>query len=149
MRKRKYSDINKDLTIKAPFYLLCKICSKKVYGFELCTSPFTYCSSDCLEVLILSQKNDYLDTKDKNDKMEEDKPVGMQYLKWLCDQDWFKHREIVQQIINDTVGDNIKQEEILEEIKKPKIKQTEKKVKNKCKESTVKISTENNVLEFQ
>lgn len=59
--KRKYSDINKDLTIKSPPFLRCEICNKKVYSYQLCTQPYVYCSLECLEVLLLSQKNDYLD----------------------------------------------------------------------------------------
>ncbi len=51
-RKRKLSEISK------PEYLPCDICSIPVYNYEECTQPYTYCSSDCLEVLILSQKND-------------------------------------------------------------------------------------------
>ena len=54
MKKRKYTEIIK------PEYLLCDICHTPIYNYELCTHPYTYCSMDCLEVLILSQKNDYL-----------------------------------------------------------------------------------------
>ena len=66
MKKRKLSDINK------PTYLLCDICNTPVYNYEMCTKPHTYCSRDCYEVLVLSQKNDYIDVKDlKRVKSEE------------------------------------------------------------------------------
>jgi len=66
--KRKFSEISK------PEYLLCDICSTPVYNYEECTQPFTYCSRECYEVLVLSQKNDYLDVQDKikRVKSEED-----------------------------------------------------------------------------
>ena len=89
------------------------------------------------------------------DKNGEDKPAGLLYLKWLVEKaDWFKHKEIIQQILKDASVEDVDTEtkEIVEEIKKPKIKKeskpTEKEPK-KAKEGTVQISTENNVLEFQ
>ena len=57
--KRKYNEIN--LVIYSPAWLPCDICNKKVYNHKLCTKPYTYCSRECVEVLILSQKNDYID----------------------------------------------------------------------------------------
>ena len=57
--KRKYNEIN--LVIHTPAFLPCDICHNKVYHYKLCTKPYTYCSMDCLEVMILSQKNDYMD----------------------------------------------------------------------------------------
>ncbi len=60
--KRKFSEIDNELKIILPTFLLCDICSKKIYNYQLCTNPYTYCSVDCLEILVLSQKNDYLDT---------------------------------------------------------------------------------------
>ena len=55
--KRKYNDINTELTIKKVKYLKCDICSKRVYTYQLCTSPYTYCSIDCLSIIILSEQN--------------------------------------------------------------------------------------------
>ena len=83
--KRKFSDPNKDLSIKSPAYLPCEICSKKVFAFKLCTQPYTYCSQYCLEVLLLSQKNDYLDANDKNNsfaEMEVDKESVRSWDSW-------------------------------------------------------------------
>ena len=38
----------------------------------MCTKPHTYCSRDCYEVLILSQKNDFIDVRElKRVKSEE------------------------------------------------------------------------------
>ena len=45
--KRKYNDINTELTIKKPKYIKCDVCLKRVYTYQLCTSPYTYCSIDC------------------------------------------------------------------------------------------------------
>ena len=81
------------------------------------------------------------------DKDGKDKPVGLNYLKWIVTQDWFRNTDIIKQIIDDhDKGDNdveTETKEITQEINKPKIK------KSKAKESKVTISTENNVLEFQ
>ena len=33
------------------------------------------------------------------DKNGVDKCVGLHYLKWLCDQDWYRHKDIVEQVI--------------------------------------------------
>ena len=87
------------------------------------------------------------------DKNGDDKPVGLLYLKWLVSQDWFRNTDIIEQIIKDVEDVDTETKEITQEINKPKIKKseakpTEKKTK-KVKEGTVKISTENNVLEFQ
>ena len=66
MKKRKLSEIN------TPTYLLCDVCYTPVYNYEMCTKPHTYCSRDCYEVLVLSQKNDFIDVKDlKRVKSEE------------------------------------------------------------------------------
>ena len=66
--KRLHSEISskKDLRITPVEYLQCEICGKRCYNFKLCNQPYTYCSKDCLEILILSQKNDYLDVKNRD-----------------------------------------------------------------------------------
>ena len=64
--KRKYNDINTELTIKKVKYLKCDICSKRVYTYQLCTSPYTYCSIDCLSIIILSHQNAMLHEKEEN-----------------------------------------------------------------------------------
>ena len=33
------------------------------------------------------------------DKNGIDQPIGLKYLKWLCDQDWFKHKDTISAII--------------------------------------------------
>ena len=77
--KRKFSQINNCMTIKKVKYLLCEICSKKVYTssryrpqaepevytYQQCQGNYIYCSQDCLEILVLSNKNDYIDVKSK------------------------------------------------------------------------------------
>ena len=64
MGKRKFSDISKDtvLELKPIDWLLCEICSKRVYRYRECSKVGVYCSRDCYEILILSKKNDYLDS---------------------------------------------------------------------------------------
>ena len=94
------------------------------------------------------------------DKNGDDKPVGLLYLQGLSEQDWFKHKEILTQIIKDSEFEistedektDMSNKQIIEEVKKPKVKKseakpTEKKPK-KSKEPTVQINTENNVVEF-
>ncbi len=56
-KKRKFDEI------KVPDYLPCDICKNPVYNYRFMTAPFVYCSRDCLELLVLSFKNDYLDVK--------------------------------------------------------------------------------------
>ena len=64
--KRKYNEINNELTIKKPKYLKCDICGVKVYSYQLCTSPYTYCSIDCLSIIILSEQNRMLHENENN-----------------------------------------------------------------------------------
>ena len=53
------------------------------------------------------------------DKNGETKKDGLQYLRWLIGQEWFKHQNIVKQLIDD-IGEEIKEEKKVE--KKGKIK---------------------------
>ena len=72
--KRKFNDITKQmnckseykrtLTIKKTDTLPCEICNDPVKNYRECISPYVYCSYDCLSIIILSNKNDYLDTND-------------------------------------------------------------------------------------
>jgi len=41
-----------------------------------------------------------------NPKTGQDEPVGLKYLKWLCapEQSWFKHTNIIEQIIKQAEG---------------------------------------------
>ena len=59
------------MEISNPQFLLCDICSTPVYNYELCTQPHTYCSRECYEELVLSQKNDYLDVPHKMKKVDQ------------------------------------------------------------------------------
>ena len=34
------------------------------------------------------------------DKSGQEKKEGIRYLRWLCNQDWFKHKSIVEQVIS-------------------------------------------------
>ena len=69
--KRTYSEMNqtekittkKELKVSKPSYLNCEVCSQRVYNYEECNTPFTYCSYDCYSILFLSMKNDYIDAK--------------------------------------------------------------------------------------
>ena len=40
-------------------------------------------------------------TVDKNGK---DKPNGLIYLEWLCEQEWFKHKDIVLEVVRKAQG---------------------------------------------
>ena len=63
-KKRKYDCImNENLTISKVHFLPCDICHSRVYNYRFCTSPFVYCSYDCYALLVLSNKNGYLDMK--------------------------------------------------------------------------------------
>ena len=49
------------LIISPVLFLKCECCGKSVMEYKLCGGNMIYCSIDCQEVLILSQKNGYLD----------------------------------------------------------------------------------------
>ena len=68
--KRKFSQINNCITIKRVKYLLCEICSKKFYTYQQFLGYYIYCSQDCLEILVLSNKNDYIDVKSKENSFK-------------------------------------------------------------------------------
>ena len=70
-------------------------------------------------------------TVDKNGK---DKPTGLIYLEWLCEQEWFKHKDIVLEVVRKAQGKS--------EADEPK-----KKKDAKQKKGTVTIST-NETLEL-
>ena len=80
------------------------------------------------------------------DKDGNDKATGLMYLEWICKQDWFKHKEIIEKVISNAEQQgNVSEEEQEEE---PAQK---KKDKKSNKKSTVKISTDvdSKTLEFQ
>ena len=54
------------LTISPIPFLKCECCGKSVLDYQLCNGNMIYCSIDCQDVLILSQKNGYLDQKREN-----------------------------------------------------------------------------------
>ncbi len=68
--KRTYSNMDKPLKIKRPKFLKCDVCGKRVYNYELCTKPYTYCSIDCISLLILSNKNGFLHEESPNFEMK-------------------------------------------------------------------------------
>ena len=37
------------------------------------------------------------------DKNGDDQPKGLQYLQWLIQQDWFRHKDIIEHIIKNAV----------------------------------------------
>ena len=49
-------------------YLLCDVCQSKVYEYNKCISPYTYCSLDCFELLYLT----YFGNFGKKETFEED-----------------------------------------------------------------------------
>ena len=59
--KRLHSEMNTELKIHKPRYLPCDVCGEKVFQYEKCTSPYVYCSIDCVAILILSQQNGMID----------------------------------------------------------------------------------------
>ena len=68
------------------------------------------------------------------DKSSNDKPTGLIYLEWLCEQEWFKHKDIVLEVIRKAQGQS--------EADEPK-----KKKDAKQKKGTVSVST-NETLEL-
>lgn len=70
----------------------------------------------------------------KVDKDGNDVPIGLSYLEWLCNQDWFKHTEIIKTII-ETAKQCMSEPE---EEQKPE----PKKKKEPKKNGVVKISTD-------
>ena len=68
--KRKFSEINNELTIKKPKYLPCDICKRRIYNYEMCTSPFCYCSIDCLSIIILTEQNRMLHESENTFEMK-------------------------------------------------------------------------------
>ena len=95
--KRKYSDLEiNQLKINKPHFLLCEICNNKVFNYELCSSPYIYCSNDCLEVLILSHKNSYMDCDDskmKRIKSEDNISCGS----WDSND---KYADVIKDLVN-------------------------------------------------
>ena len=62
-KKRKFSELkNKpDLTLQSIESLPCQCCNTPVKEYKLCSGNMIYCSEDCMEVLILSKTDMYLD----------------------------------------------------------------------------------------
>ena len=68
--KRKFSEINNELAIKKPKYLPCDICKRRIHNYEMCTSPFCYCSIDCLSRIILTEQNRMLHESENTFEMK-------------------------------------------------------------------------------
>ena len=64
------------------------------------------------------------------DKNGDDQPKGLQYLQWLIQQDWFRHKDIIEHIIKNAVdcisGDG-------KEPEQPKTVEVKQKKENKPK----------------
>ena len=81
------------------------------------------------------------------DKNGDDKPVGLQYLQWLVKCDWFKHKDIIEQIIQ-TAESCISDVEVeVKKEEKPKKEKKEKKPK-KTKEPIVKPIPDSRIVNF-
>ena len=85
------------------------------------------------------------------DKNGRDKHVGRQYLEWLVEQEWFKHKDIIQSLLDDNpepedefyeLEDEEEEEEEEEEVKEVKPR------KSSCKEVILNI-VQNKVLDFE
>ena len=74
------------LTISPILFLKCECCGKSVMEYKLCGGNMIYCSIDCQEVLILSQKNGYLD-QNKEKTFDEDIMSDVYYDSHLRDYD--------------------------------------------------------------
>ena len=87
------------------------------------------------------------------DKNGDDKPVGLQYLQWLIKQDWFKHKDIIEQIIKTAESGISDVEEKVEEVKKEEKQKKDKKEKKdkkpkKTKEPIVKPIPDSRIVNF-
>ena len=62
-KKRKLNQISRkpDLTLQSIESLPCQCCKTPVKEYKLCSGNMIYCSEDCMEVLILSKTDMYLD----------------------------------------------------------------------------------------
>ena len=69
------------------------------------------------------------------DKAGNDKPTGLLYLEWLCEQEWFKHKDIVFEVIKKAQGST------------SEVDESKKKKDAKQKKGTVSVST-NETLEL-
>ena len=75
-----------------------------------------------------------------------DKPVGLMYLEWLCEQDWFKHANILQQIIENAKS-NMSEEADSEPEPQPEPKK--KKDSKKTAKVTINAPDVSKVIDFQ
>ena len=75
MKKRKFNDITKIIKIKSENRKLiiikidkipCMACGIDVYYYKLCRYHVIYCSYDCFSILMLSNKQGYLDENNEN-----------------------------------------------------------------------------------
>ena len=80
------------------------------------------------------------------DKSGQEKKEGIRYLRWLCNQDWYHHKQIVEQVISQYIDDDDEKEEV-----KPKLpKKKEPKEPKASKNVSIKLKKddESNVLSF-
>ena len=69
--KRLHSEMDSKLKVYKPSWLPCDVCNQRIYGYEKCTSPYIYCSYNCLAIMILANKNGML----HEDKAEFDSKI--------------------------------------------------------------------------
>ena len=69
-KKRKRNSMSE---IKPIPYLLCEICSNRVYNYRHCISPHIYCSYMCFEVIYLTYHSNFgrVLNFDEEDEMKE------------------------------------------------------------------------------
>ena len=80
----------------------------------------------------------------KVNKDGEDVPVGLNYMIWLCEQDWFKHADILQQII-----ENAKSNMSEEADSEPEPQPEPKKKKDSKKRTKVNATDVSRIVDFQ
>ena len=86
------------------------------------------------------------------DKNGKERKEGLRYLKWLIQQDWFKHTSIIEQIIS-KVDDDEQEGDDEKEIKPKPIEKKKKKEPKEPKASknisiNIKPTDDSNVLDF-
>ena len=88
-----------------------------------------------------------ISTVDKNNKSVK---TGLLYMKWLVDTcDWFKHKDIIKEIIEkEEGGDDADDESTIQPTNKPE-KQPKQPKEKKIKEVKVKIDIDKNKLDFE
>jgi len=77
-----------------------------------------------------------------NPKTGQDDAVGLKYLCWLVKQDWFKHKDIIEQIIKQAEECISEEEEPVNKNKEVFVKKSELKPKPKKKDNQYVLSSD-------